>query len=62
MKNVRNVAVMLAIFAGSLGVWEAVVRAFAIPIFILPPPSQVVMALYRGIASGVYLEIGRAHV
>ncbi len=39
-----------------IGVWEAVVRAFAIPIFILPPPSQVAMALYRGIASGVYLE------
>ncbi len=56
MKNVRNVAVTLAIFAGSLGAWEAVVRAFEIPIFILPPPSQVAMALYRGIASGLYIN------
>jgi len=56
MKNMRNVAVTLAIFAGSLGAWEAVVRAFEIPIFILPPPSQVAMALYRGIASGLYIN------
>src|SRR5437868_833414 len=56
MKNVRNVAVTLAIFAGSLGAWEAIVRAFAIPIFILPPPSQVALALYRGFASGLYLD------
>ena len=56
MKNMRNVAVTLAIFAGSLGAWEAVVRAFEIPISILPPPSQVAMALYRGIASGLYIN------
>src|SRR5438874_4996541 len=56
MKNMRNVAVTLAIFAGSLGAWEAVVRAFEIPIFILPPPSQAAMALYRGIASGLYIN------
>ena len=56
MKKMRNVAVTLAIFAGSLGAWEAVVRAFEIPIFILPPPSQVAMALYRGIASGLYIN------
>jgi len=29
---------------------------FAIPIFILPPPSQVAQALWRGIASGVYIH------
>ena len=56
MKSARNVAVTLAIFAGTVAVWEAVVRVFAIPIFILPPPSQVALALYRGIASGVYVN------
>ena len=56
MKSARNVAVTLAVFAGTVAVWEAVVRVFAIPIFILPPPSQVALALYRGIASGVYVN------
>ena len=56
MKSARNAAVTLAIFAGTLAVWEAIVRVFAIPIFILPPPSQVGLALYRGIASGVYVN------
>jgi len=56
MKSARNVAVTLAIFVGTLALWEGVVRVFAIPIFILPPPSQVAQALWRGIASGVYVH------
>ena len=56
MKNAGNVAVTLGIFAGTIAVWETVVRVFAIPIFILPPPSQVALALWRGIASGVYVN------
>jgi NitT/TauT family transport system permease protein len=56
MKSARNVAVTVAIFVGTLAVWEAVVRVFAIPVFILPPPSQVAQALWRGIASGVYVN------
>ena len=56
MKSARNVAVTVAIFVATLALWEAVVRVFAIPIFILPPPSQVAQALWRGIASGVYVH------
>ena len=56
MRNARNVLVTLLIFVGTLAAWEAVVRAFGIPIFILPPPTQVALALYRGIASGVYVH------
>ena len=56
MKSARSVAVTLAIFVGTLALWEGVVRVFAIPIFILPPPSQVAQALWRGIASGVYIH------
>jgi NitT/TauT family transport system permease protein len=56
MKNLKNVALSVLIFAVTVSAWEAVVRVFAIPVFILPPPSQVVMALGRGFASGLYLE------
>ena len=56
MNSPRNVAVTLGIFAGTLVVWEAIVRVLGIPIFILPPPSQVGLALWRGIASGVYVN------
>jgi NitT/TauT family transport system permease protein len=46
----------LLTIAGFLLVWEAVVRALAIPAYILPPPSAVLTALYRGMASTLYLE------
>jgi NitT/TauT family transport system permease protein len=36
--------------------WEAVVRVFAIPAFILPAPSSIFMALYRGFASTLYVD------
>ena len=51
-----NVGLTALLFAATIGAWEAVVRAFEIPIFILPAPTQVGMALYRGLASGVYVE------
>jgi NitT/TauT family transport system permease protein len=46
----------LAIVAAFLVVWEAIVRLVAIPAFILPPPTSVAMALYRGIASSLYVD------
>jgi NitT/TauT family transport system permease protein len=52
----RNLGLTVLLFVVTVGAWEAVVRVLAIPIFIMPPPSQVGMALYRGLASGVYLE------
>jgi NitT/TauT family transport system permease protein len=56
MTTTRNVALSLLLLAASLLAWEAVVRVFAVQAFILPPPSQVVMALYRGFASGLYVK------
>ncbi len=56
MTSTRNVSLSLVLLAVSLLGWEMVVRVAQIPAFILPPPSQVVVALYRGIASGVYLR------
>src|SRR5881227_1849237 len=46
----------LPIFALFLGVWEALVRLFEIPLFILPTPSNVFIALYRGFASALYVD------
>ena len=36
-----------------IGFWELSTWAFAIPNYLLPPPSQVAVSLYRGIASGI---------
>ena len=46
----------LALMAGLLGIWEASTRLLHVPAFILPPPSAVGVGLYRGIASGLYVE------
>jgi NitT/TauT family transport system permease protein len=43
---------VVAIFA----VWEGTVRIFGIAAFILPAPSSVLLALWRGIASRLYVE------
>ena len=52
----RNIGLTTLLFVATIAAWEAVVRLFQIPVFILPAPTQVGMALYRGIASGVYLD------
>ena len=36
--------------------WEWYVKAYQVSVVILPPPSQIVRALYSGLASGVYLK------
>jgi NitT/TauT family transport system permease protein len=55
MTNTRNLSLSVLLLAVSLLAWEAIVRGFDIPVFILPPPSKVAVALYRGLASGLYL-------
>jgi len=56
MTTTRNVSLSIVLLALSLAVWEAVVRLFEVPVFVLPPPSKVAVALYRGLASGVYIQ------
>lgn len=46
----------LVLMAALLGLWEAAARGFAIPGYILPPPSAVGIALYRGVRSGIFVE------
>jgi len=55
MTSTRNVAISVLLLVVSLAAWEVIVRVLEVPVFILPPPSKVAVALYRGIESGVYL-------
>ena len=51
-----NFLLRLVLIAATLAVWEALVRLLAVPAFILPTPSSIFTALYRGIASTLYLN------
>ena len=46
----------LLLIAAFLAVWEGFVRLFQIPLFILPTPSNVFVAFYRGFASSLYID------
>ena len=46
----------IALVVGVLLAWEGIVRGAGIPAYVLPPPSNVFMALWRGSASGLYLN------
>ena len=46
----------LVLIAATLAVWEALVLLLAIPAFILPAPTSIFMALYRGFASSLYVD------
>ncbi len=52
----KNFALRLLLIAAFLAVWEAFVRLLEIPLFILPTPSNVFIALYRGFASSLYID------
>ena len=52
----KNFALRLLLIAVFLGVWEAFVRLLEIPLLILPTPSNVFVALYRGFASSLYID------
>jgi NitT/TauT family transport system permease protein len=56
MIRAPNFLLRLLLVVGLLALWEAVVRLFAVPAFILPAPSNIAVALWRGIASSLYLE------
>ena len=56
MSRVRNIGISVILFIVLVCVWEAIVRVFHIPQFILPAPSKVAEALWRGLTSGLYVE------
>jgi NitT/TauT family transport system permease protein len=52
----RNIALSVVLFIALVSVWEAGVRILQVPQFILPAPSKVAEALWRGIVTGIYIE------
>jgi len=46
----------LLLVVAIVAAWEAGVRLFGVPAFILPPPSAVLVALWNGLASALYLD------
>jgi len=56
MSRARNIGISVMLFIVLVSVWEAIVRVFHIPQFILPAPTKVAEALWRGLTSGVYVE------
>jgi len=49
-------ALTVLLFLASIGLWEGTVRVLEVPPFVLPAPSAVAVALYRGLASGLYIR------
>jgi NitT/TauT family transport system permease protein len=56
MNTQRNFLLRVLLLIVTLVVWEIAVRVFDMPAYILPTPSNILMALYRGITSGLYVE------
>lgn len=56
MIRLPNFLLRLLLVLAILAVWEGAVRIFGIPAFILPAPSSVVLALWRGMASALYVD------
>jgi NitT/TauT family transport system permease protein len=56
MNTARNFGLRVAFIVALLALWEAAVRLLQIPAFLLPAPSSVGVALYRGTVSGLYGE------
>jgi NitT/TauT family transport system permease protein len=54
--GLRGLVLRLLLILGTLAAWEALVRLFSVPAFILPAPSSIFMALYRGFASALYID------
>ena len=52
----RDFMLRLLLVVATLAVWEALIRLLQVPAFILPTPSSVFVALYRGIASSLYID------
>jgi NitT/TauT family transport system permease protein len=53
-RGVVRFVLRLAFLAALLGLWELVVSWLDVPAFLVPAPSRVALALYRGFQSDVY--------
>jgi NitT/TauT family transport system permease protein len=55
VRNRPQVLLIPLVFVVFIGSWEWVVRAWNIPDFLVPAPSTVAGALWRGVRSGLYV-------
>ena len=56
LTGMRSQALRLLTVVLVLAAWELLVRGLSIPAYILPPPTAIFTALWRGIASALYLD------
>ena len=56
MIRVPRFLLRLLLVLAVLAVWEIAVHLFAVPAFILPSPSSIGLALWRGFGSGLYID------
>ncbi len=56
LDTLRNRILSVLLLVAILTTWELSVRVSGIPSFILPPPSDIAAALWRGFARGTYYE------
>lgn len=56
MKRGLNLLISLVLVALVLAIWEAAVSILEVSPLVLPAPSEILVALYRGFARGVYLR------
>jgi NitT/TauT family transport system permease protein len=54
MHKRRDIVLTVAIFCAGILLGEWIVHALQVPTYILPAPSKVAIALWRGFASGLY--------
>ena len=54
MHKRRDAALTVVIFCASVLLGELLVRGLEVPTYILPAPSKVAIALWRGFATGIY--------
>lgn len=56
MMRIPDFLLRVLLVLAILAVWEGGVQLFDVPAFILPSPSSVAVALWRGIASALFIE------
>jgi NitT/TauT family transport system permease protein len=56
MNTFRNATLRVLLMLGVLALWEVCVRAFAVPVYILPAPSGIFRALYVGLSRFIYVQ------
>jgi len=57
-RNWLELACIPLLFIVVVGTWEAVIRVFEVPAYVVPAPSAIWQSLVRGISSGLFISNG----